>query len=200
MQEKNICIIIYMTTLFDVLNNGYKDKKKKSKQLGDYVMDESLSNHNHQTYYNPKDKKLLFNVTGTHNSHDWLTNIKLGLGIGYKESDRYKQSHAALRNAKKKYGINNATLTAHSQGGLTANYISSKGDKVITLDKATTIGGKSREGSKDYRTNGDVVSLLASTRHNTINLKNPNKQTGNIGYDILKAHDIKNIKNEKLFV
>ena len=30
MQEKNICIIIYMTTLYDVLNNGYKDKKKKS--------------------------------------------------------------------------------------------------------------------------------------------------------------------------
>ena len=45
-----------MTTLFDVLSNGYKHKKQKSKQLGDYVMDESLSNHNHQTYYNPKDK------------------------------------------------------------------------------------------------------------------------------------------------
>jgi len=89
-----------MTTLYDVLNNGYKHKKQKSKQLGDYVLDESLSNHNHQTYYNPKDKKL-FNVTGTHNAHDWLTNIKLGLGVGYKESDRYKQSHAALRNAKK---------------------------------------------------------------------------------------------------
>ena len=77
------------------------DKKKKSKQLGDYVMDESLSNHNHQTYYNPKDKKLLFYVTGTHNAHDWLTNIMLATGIGYKESNRYKQSHAALRNAKK---------------------------------------------------------------------------------------------------
>jgi len=46
-----------MTTLYDVLCNGYKDKKQKSKQLGDYVLDESLSNHNHQTYYNPKDKK-----------------------------------------------------------------------------------------------------------------------------------------------
>ena len=52
MQEKNICIFIYMTTLYDVLNNGYKDKIKKSKQLGDYVLDESLSNHNHQTYCN----------------------------------------------------------------------------------------------------------------------------------------------------
>ena len=77
-----------------------------------------------------------------------VKNLKLATGIGYKESDRYKQSQKALRKAKQKYGINNATLTAHSQGGLTANYISSKKDKVITLDKATTIGGKSREGSK----------------------------------------------------
>ena len=46
-----------MTTLFDVLNNGYKDKKKKSKNLGGYVMDEQLSNKHYQTYYDPKDKK-----------------------------------------------------------------------------------------------------------------------------------------------
>ena len=201
MQEKNICIIIYMTTLFDVLNNGYKDKKKKNKNLNGYVMDKQLSNKNYQTYYDPKNKKLLFNVTGTRpTASDWLNNINLGLGIGFKESKRYKESHHGLREAKQKYNVENATVTGHSKGGLISNYISSKGDKVITLDKATTIGGKSREGSKDYRTNGDVVSLLASTRHNTINLSNPNKQTGNIVHDILNAHDIKNIKNEKLFV
>ena len=43
-----------MTTLFDVLNNGYKDKKKKSKNLNGYVMDEQLSNKHYQTYYDPK--------------------------------------------------------------------------------------------------------------------------------------------------
>ena len=31
-----------MTTLYDVLSNGYKDKKKKSKNLNGYVMDEQL--------------------------------------------------------------------------------------------------------------------------------------------------------------
>ena len=91
-----------MTTLFDVLNNGYKDKKKKSKNLGGYVMDEQLSNKHYQTYYDPKDKKLLFNVTGTRpTASDWLNNIKLGLGIGFKESKRYKESHHGLREAKK---------------------------------------------------------------------------------------------------
>ena len=44
------------------------------------------------------------------------------------------------------------------------------------------------------------MSLLGANKHNTINLSNPNKQTGNIVYDTLQAHDIKNIKNDKIFV
>ena len=39
-----------MTTLFDVLSNGYKDKKKKSKNLNGYVMDEQLSNKHYQKH------------------------------------------------------------------------------------------------------------------------------------------------------
>ena len=49
-----------MTTLFDVLSNGYKDKKKKSKNLNGYVMDEQLSNKHYQTYYDPKRIKNYF--------------------------------------------------------------------------------------------------------------------------------------------
>ena len=190
-----------MTTLFDVLNNGYKDKKKKSKNLNGYVMDEELSNKHYQTYYDPKDKKLLFNVTGTRpTASDWLNNINLGLGIGFKESKRYKEAHKALRDAKQKYNVENAVVSGHSKGGLIANYISSKGDSVLTLDAAQTIGNKSQSGSKNYRTNGDIVSLLGANKHNTINLKNPNQTTGNIVYDTLQAHDIKNIQNHKIFV
>ena len=167
-----------MTTLFDVLNNGYKHKKKKIKNLNGYVMDEQLSNKHYQTYYDPKDKKkLLFNVTGTRaTASDWLNNINLGLGIGFKESKRYKEAHHALREAKKKYNVENATVTGHSKGGLISNYISSKGDNVVTLDAAQTIGNKSQSGSKNYRSNGDIVSLLGANKHNTINLKNKNKR------------------------
>ena len=96
--------------------------------------------------------------------------------------------------------MQNAVVSGHSKGGLIANYISSKGDSVLSLDAAQSIGNKSQSGSKNYRTNGDIVSLLGANKHNTINLSNPNKQTGNIVHDILNAHDIKNIKNEKLFV
>ena len=165
-------------------------------------MDEQLSNKHYQTYYDPKDKKkILFNVTGTRaTASDWLNNINLGLGIGFKESKRYKEAHKVLRDAKQKYNVENATVTGHSKGGRIANDISSKGDSVLTLDAAQTLGKKSQYGSKNYRTNGDIVSLFGANKHNTNNLKNPHKETGNIFYDVLNAHDIKNIKNDKIFV
>lgn len=184
--------------LHTVLKNGYK--KNKAKNLNGFVLDEQLSNHNNQIYYNPREKKLMFNINGTNSASDWITNLKLATGIGFKESNRYKESHKKLRQAKEKYGVSNATVTGHSQAGLTANYISSKGDKVITLDKATTFGGKSQKGSENYRTSGDLVSLLNNGRTNNINLKNENQSTGNSLLDILKAHDVDNIKNKNILI
>ena len=96
--------------------------------------------------------------------------------------------------------MQNAVVSGHGKGGLISNYISSKGDNLVTLDAAQTIGNKSQSKSKNYRSNGDIVSLLDANKHNTINLSNPNKQTGNIVHDVLNAHDVKNIKKEKLFV
>jgi hypothetical protein len=205
-------------SFFSVLKNGYKDQPKK--RLGKYILDEQLSNDNNQVYYNPKKNKLLYNVTGTHNSRDWITNAKLFTGVGFKESDRYKQSHQGLREAKRKYGIDNATITGHSQGGYTASLISSSGDKVLTLDKASVFGGKLRVG-ENYRTSGDIVSALDINRTNMKTLKNPSNNslaksagkvalgvlTGNpIGglvsgaKDILQSHDVGNIKKEQIFV
>ena len=49
-------------------------KKKKNQPLmlkkHGYVLDKGLSNHNHQTFYNKTQNKLLFNVNGTHNASD----------------------------------------------------------------------------------------------------------------------------------
>ena len=92
-----------------VLKNGYRDQPKK--RIGGYFLDNDLSNDNNQVYYNPKKNKLLYNVTGTHNLKDWGVNAKLFTGLGFKESDRYKQSHQGLRQAKEKYGVQNATFT-----------------------------------------------------------------------------------------
>ena len=72
--------------LHDVLKSGYKYAKKEKNSTSNvekhgYVLDKGLSNHNHQTYYNKTQNKLLFNVNGTHNASDWITDVKLGLGI-----------------------------------------------------------------------------------------------------------------------
>jgi hypothetical protein len=201
-----------------VLKNGYRDQPKK--RIGGYFLDNELSTDNNQVYYNPKKNKLLYNVTGTHNLKDWGVNAKLFTGLGFKESDRYKQSHQGLRDAKTKYGVQNATVTGHSQGGYTASLISSAGDKVFTLDKASVIGGKLRSG-ENYRTSGDLVSSLDINRTNMKTLKNPSNNslvktagkvalgvlTGNpVGgliagaKDILQSHDINNVKKENIFL
>jgi len=198
--------------LHDVLKSGYKYAKKEKNSTSNvekhgYVLDKGLSNHNHQTYYNKTQNKLLFNVNGTHNASDWITDVKLGLGIlgsgllrsknpfgiGFKESDRYKQSHKALRDAKSKYAVDNAVVTGHSLGHAVASGISSKNDKVITLDGAYTLGQKTRPNTTHYRTQGDLVSSLSSG--NTITLNNPNGQQG-----FIKAHNIDNIKGQKIII
>ena len=43
-------------SLQKVLKNGYANEK--SHNLDGYVLDKDLSNDTHQTYYNPKEKKL----------------------------------------------------------------------------------------------------------------------------------------------
>lgn len=203
--------------LYDVLSNGYNATGSRKGNLHGYVLDNDLSDKNNQVYYHPKKKKLLYNVNGTSSAGDWITNAKLGLGIGYKESNRYKQSHAGLRKAKEKYHVANATVTGHSQGGLTANYISSKGDNVMTLNAAGTIGSRLRRG-KHYRNSGDVVSALHMGKKHTVELRGAQSllktgskaltayNTGNgavamsAAKDVLDAHKVTNIQNKPIFI
>ena len=83
--------------LKDVIKNSYA--KNKSKSLKGYNLDEDLSNHNQQVYFNPNDKKLLYSITGTHNLADVGTDLMLGLGR-IKNTKRYKEAEDTLKNAK----------------------------------------------------------------------------------------------------
>ena len=80
---------------------------------------------------------------------------------------------------------------------------------------AITVGQKTRCNNQAYRTGGDVVSLLgANAKHMTTLKNNKNHQglitgalTGGVTgaiiggvKDIFHAHDVDNIKNEKIFV
>jgi len=72
-------------TLYDSLRVGYipsENKKAQEMRKYGYEIDKGLSNENQQVYYNPTDKKLLYNITGSHNIQDWVnSDLKLALGI-----------------------------------------------------------------------------------------------------------------------
>jgi hypothetical protein len=71
-------------SLYDSLRIGYLPENKKGSEISKYgyQIDKGLSNENQQVYYNPENKKLLYNVTGSHSLDDWLnSDLKLALGI-----------------------------------------------------------------------------------------------------------------------
>ena len=72
-------------TLYDTLRIGYlPSESQQGSEMAKYgyVIDKKLSNDNQQVYYNPETKKLLYNVTGSHNLTDWVnSDLKLALGI-----------------------------------------------------------------------------------------------------------------------
>jgi hypothetical protein len=181
--------------LHSVLKEGYKSKNKDN--LNGYVLDRKLSDHNNKIYYDPTNKKLLHNVVGSHNLSDWVNNAKLAIGFGFKESKRYKDSHKKLRQAKEKYGINDATVVGHSQGGFTASNIASKNDKVITFNKAA-VGQTIKKNERAYRTD-DLVSVLNARSKHMTNLPSVSK-SGILPLDLYKNHNVDAIKNNKIFI
>jgi len=200
-----------MLSLHDALKNSYKDKKTQKQEMKKYgyYRDKQLSNHNQQVYYKPEDKKLLVVGTGTHNLSDWGTDAYLATGK-LKDTNRYKEFGGVLEKAKKKYGTN-ATVVGHSLSGALAQYAAGKNDKVITLDKGATIGQKTRDNETSYRSKGDVVSTFAQNTKSLGTNHHRNRFIGGLlggipgaligsAVDAYKAHDIGNIKNEKIFV
>ena len=189
--------------LHDVIKNSYSKKKDQKNAFKDkgYVYDETLSNKNNAIYYNPETKKLIHSVKGTnpYSVKDLYTDAMLSMGM-LKKTDRYKDSHKKLRQAKEKYDVDSADIIGHSMGATVGSYIGSKNDRVYTLDKGATIGQKSRNNEKSYRTEGDMVSILNKNSKNMTTLKNPDPPSnygGILGkaYDTLKAHNVDNIKD-----
>jgi len=133
---------------------------------------------------------------------------------GFKDTDRYKQADETLKLAKAKYQPADTSITGHSLGGRIIQDIAKKGDKVFALDPGQTIGQKVKSSANVYRSAGDVVSLASANSPNVRTLANPNVRkiipaliSGNpnaIGLagviDAYHAHNIENIKGQKIFV
>ena len=171
-------------------NNNHQQKMKKN----GYQFDSMLSNKNEKVYYNPTDNKLLVSVAGTDkfSPKDIITDAYLAAGK-LQNTTRYQHAHNTIINAKKKYNVNSATLAGHSLGGSIVSYAGSKNDKIYTLDKGATIGTKTRSREKAFRSAGDIVSALSSNSSNM-------KTLGKHNYNPLSAHNISNIKHNKIYI
>ena len=77
--------------------------------------------------------------------------------------------------------------------------ISGKNDKVLTLNKAATIGQKVRNNERHFRTK-DMVSLLNSNSKHAINLKPDNKQSILKPVNAYNNHLVDAIKNKKILL
>jgi hypothetical protein len=152
----------------------------------------------------------LYNVSGTHNLKDVGTDVYLALGK-LKNTNRYKEADETLKKAKAKYNINKATITGHSLGGSIAQGIAKPEDQEYSLNAGYTIGQKTKANNQhNYRTQGDVVSLLGTGSKNlkTIGKKDNTSvlssfaQGGLYGVvnNLLKSHKPETIKKEKIFV
>jgi len=189
--------------LYDALKSSYGDKKsKKNLEKAGYIKNNKLSNHNQSVYYNPAENKTMVNVAGTHNLKDVVNDVYLAFG-GLKKTDRYKQAKNTLEKAKNEYNGSDVIITGHSLGGSISQKIGGKNDKVYSLNSGYTIGSKTKgdkQNQNNYRVVGDVVSLLSSGAKNINTIKNKNEATGFIGTDILKSHNVENIKNSNIYV
>ena len=197
--------------LYDTLQSSYGDKKADSNlEKKGYIKDNKLSNHNQQVWYNPNGKDLMVNVAGSHNAYDFVGN-DLALALGrLKSTDRYKEADKTLKEAKKFYQPNNTIISGHSLGSSIGAGIASKNDKFIGLDGGYTIGQKTRSNNgkhENYRTSGDIVSVLGANAKNMQTLKAPknniienvaDKLTGGL-YNAYKAHtDFSNIRDKQI--
>jgi len=169
-------------------NNNHQQKMKKN----GYQFDSMLSNKTEKVYYNPTANKLLVSVAGTDkfSPKDLITDVYLGLGK-LQDTSRYAHAKNTISDAKKKYNVSSATLAGHSLGGSIVSYAGSKNDTIYTLDKGATIGTRSRE--KAFRSSGDVVSALSANSGNM-------KTLGKYRINPLDAHNVSNIKKDKIFI
>ena len=160
--------------LHKVLKLSYDNNEQHQQNMkkNGYAYDSMLSSKNEKVYYNPTQNKLLVSVAGTDkfSPQDIITDVYLGLGK-LQDTSRYKHAHQTIRDAKKKYNVNNATLAGHSLGGSIVSYAGSKGDTIYThlTKNMTTLG------SNNYLKDGVVMGAL-------------------------KAHNVSNIKQNKIYI
>jgi len=164
-------------SLKTAIKSAYGDKKSKQKILAEgYVKNKKLSNANQKVFYNKDTGNLLFNVAGSRTAKDFLYNDPM-LAFGkLKSTNRYKEADRTLSKAKKIYNPSSTTVTGHSLGASVGANIASKKDKFLGFNAGYTISQPTRSNKgmhQQYRTKGDLVSVLGANARNIKTLEGP---------------------------
>lgn len=193
-------------TLYDSLKIGYLRNENKQasalKQYG-YELDRDLTNYDHLTAYNPQQKKLLYVVNGTNplRPQDLYSDVALAVGQ-LKATPRFKSDKRSFERAKKKYNEDKVIIAGHSLGGGIASKLdNSPNTKILTFNPAATIGEKRNIRETAYRTGADIVSILKpKTKQTRQTVFDSTKLLPQIPTALLDAHDIKNIRDKKVYI
>jgi hypothetical protein len=93
--------------------------------VGDYMVDDEISNPTTQVYRNKNTDKVYVVHRGTKGARDWLNNFVYGLSpTMYKMTDRYKNAKATQDKALEKYKGYDIDVLGHSQGSKLAEMVS----------------------------------------------------------------------------
>jgi hypothetical protein len=170
------------SALYKVLKNSYANPLKQDalKDEG-YQFDAELSSHNQQVYYHPEKKKLLYNVSGTHNLSDIATDAYLLAGR-LNKTNRYKEADKTLKRAKEKYQPEHSTVTGHSLGGAIASKIGKPADRIVTYNSGATFGQRVRKNEEAIHTAGDPLSAFG-------------QRTKVLPYHFINPHSTEHVKH-----
>jgi len=188
-------------SLYNVLKKTGTNQRDLKEYGYDY--DSQLSTKNNQVYFNPDTKKLLYiaRPTDPRNIADLRSDLSLSLG-NLKGTKRYTDSENLLKRATEKYNPDKRVLAGYSLGGSIVSGLGSRGknDEVYTYNKGSTIGSKTRDIEKAYRTKGDLISLASKYDKNTTTLdKSPSvlDYFGQIGQG-LSSHNLDQLQKNDI--
>ena len=135
--------------------------------VGDFMVDDEISNPTTQVYRNKNTDKVYIVHRGTKGGRDWLNNLVYGLSPSlYKYTDRYKNAEAIQKKALEKYQGYDIDVLGHSQGSKLAEMLSKDNKNVkniITYNRPQGLMENLSSKPKnlyDIKTSKDLVSPL----------------------------------------
>ena len=166
------------------------NKKEPPKKIDTYNLDSDLTNKYGSVYYDNDKNHAVLTHTGTYSGADWFNNGMYALGL-YKYTDRYKQGKKLQDATHNKYGAENVSTLAHSQGSVNARSHGQNSKEIINLNPAYK-GEKPLKNEYNIRSSGDIVSIAlhpTNRSHDTVIPATTNNPLTEHNIDILDRLD-----------